>query len=245
MATSTNPADCINKGFGGIGHDYNYCIAPVEEIIEADKPCKPWGTDCVGRNVGGLFKYASSMVYNPGNAISKACRQKLGNKYLQKTGTQCKDVNTGELVDRHVYINNMDTINVITGRSSNSGSSGGILPAAVSSVTRIDPVGLLSAITEDATPDCKKVKVQCHVLNENNYLYEGSSPYAHIAVDELTDIERTNNIVEQFSNLVNNNNNDLIKNINLFKNNKKFEEFYYILLTSILLYLIYKLIHKK
>ena len=245
MPKSYDPDDCIANNFGGIGHNYNYCIAPIEENINVDSECDSWGTDCIAKNMGGLFKYASSLVYNPSQGLSTECKQQLGNKYLQKTGTKCKDDKTGELVDRYVYINNMDTINVITGRSSNRGSSGGILPAAVSSVTRIDPVGLLSAITEDATPDCKKVKVLCHVLNENNYLYEGPSPYAHIALDDLTDIAKTNNnnIVEQFSNL--NNNNNLIQNINLFKNNKKFEEFYYILLTSIILYLIYKLIHKK
>lgn len=244
MPKSYDQNDCIANNFGGIGHNYNYCIAPIEENIKVHESCDSWGTDCIAKNMGGLFKYSASLVYNPRQGLSSHCKKELGNKYLQKTGTKCKDVNTGELVDRYVYINNMDTTNVITGRSSNSGNSGGILPAAVSSVTRIDPVGLLSAITEDAKPDCKKVKVQCHVLNENNYLYDDESPYVHIALDELTDIVKTSNLVEQFSNL-NNSNNDLIQNINLFKNNKNFEEFYYILLTSIILYLIYKLIHKK
>ena len=242
MITSTNPDDCINKGFGGIGHDYNYCIAPVEEIIEADKPCKPWGTDCVGRNVGGLFKYASSMVYNPGNAISRACNKKLGNKYLQKTGTKWKDIKTGQLHDRYVYINNMDTTNIITGRSSNSGASGGLIPAAISSTTRLNPVGILSAITEDPTPPCEKIKVKCHVLNDKQELYLGPSDPVYIATDEIKDIARSDNI-EPFSNL--NETNELIYSLNKAKKNNKIDDFYYILLTAILLYLIYKLIHKK
>ena len=246
MPTSYDKNDCISDSFGGIGHNYNYCISPIEENINVKESCDAWGTDCISKNMKGLFKYSASLVYNPRQGLSEQCNSELGNKYLQKTGTKCKDDNTGELVDRYVYINNMDTTNVITGRSSNKGSSGGILPAAVSSVTRIDPVGLLSAIAEDPTPNCKKVKVQCHVLNENNYLYSGPSPSANIATNEITDIVKSGNIiVEEFSNLNNNNNNNLIQNINLFKNNKKFEEFYYILLTSILLYLIYKLIHKK
>jgi hypothetical protein len=240
MPNSNDENDCIANNFGGIGHNYNYCTASTDELFDTEGECDNWGTDCISKNIGGLFKYSSSLVYNPRQGLSEKCDYKLGNKYLQKTGTQCKDVDTGNLVNRYVYINNMDTTNVITGRSSNSG---GILPAAVSSVTRIDPVGLLSAITEDSNPDCKKVKVQCHVLNKDNNLYNGSSPYVHIAVDELSDIVKTNNIIEQFSNL--NNNNNIIQNINLFKNNKKLEEFYYILLTSIILYLIYKLIHKK
>ena len=152
MARSNNPNDCLNNGFGGIGHDYNYCIAPIEETIIADTPCNKWGTDCISRNIGGLFKYAGALVYNPGMAISGDCGRKLGNKYLQKTGTKCKEKGTGQLRDRYVYINNMDTTNIITGRSSNNGSSGGIIPAAISSTTRLNPVGILSAITEDATP---------------------------------------------------------------------------------------------
>ena len=223
MPKSYDQNDCIANNFGGIGHNYNYCIAPIEENINVNESCNSWGTDCIAKNMGGLFKYSASLVYNPKQGLSTQCNKELGNKYLQKTGTKCKDVNTGELVDRYVYINNMDTTNVITGRSSNSGNSGnsgGILPAAVSSVTRIDPVGLLSAITEDATPDCKKVKVKCHVLNENNYLYDDNSPYVHIATGDITGIVKTGDlVVEQFSNL-NNSNNDLIQNINLFKNNK-------------------------
>ena len=47
-------------------------------------------------------------------ALSRECDKKLGNKYLQKTGTKCKDKNSGQLRDGYVYINNMDTVNVIT-----------------------------------------------------------------------------------------------------------------------------------
>tara|TARA_B100000035_G_scaffold315449_1_gene336345 strand:- start:6851 stop:7579 length:729 start_codon:yes stop_codon:yes gene_type:complete len=242
MATSNDPNDCLSNGFGGIGHDYNYCIAPIEKTLLAYGPCEKWGTDCIARNVGGLFKYAGSLVYNPGMAISKQCKQKLGNKYLQKTGTKCKEEGTGQLRDRYVYINNMDTTNIITGRTSNSGSSGGIIPAAISSVTRLNPVGILSAITEDATPTCKKIKVKCHVLNDKQQLYRGPSPPVYIASEEIKDIERSRN-KEKFSNL--NETNELMYSLNKAKKDNKVDEFYYILLTAILLYLIYKLIHKK
>ena len=233
MSISNNSEDCLNNDFGGIGHDYNYCIAPVEELINTNQPCNQWGTNCIAQNVGGLFKYTASLVYNPSMALSRECDKKLGNKYLQKTGTKCKDKNSGQLRDRYVYINNMDTVNVITGRSSNNGSSGGIIPAAISSTTRLNPIGILSAISEDATPICESIKVKCHVLNDKQQLYKGKSPEVYIASDEIEDIIRSNNKVESFSNL------------NTNKKNNKGDEFYYILLSSILLYLIYKLIHKK
>lgn len=243
MARSNNPNDCLSDGFGGIGHDYNYCIAPVEETIKANEPCEKWGTDCIGRNIGGLFKYAGALVYNPGMAISGDCENRLGNKYLQKTGTKCKEKGTGQLKDRYVYINNMDTTNIITGRSSNSGSSGGIIPAAISSTTRLNPIGILSAITEDPTPTCEKIKVTCHVLNDKQQLYTGPSPEVYITTEEINDIIRSGNNYEGFTNL--NETNELIYSLNKAKKDNKIDEFYYILLTAILLYLIYKLIHKK
>ena len=137
----------------------------------------------------------------------------------------------------------MDTTNIITGRSSNNGSSGGIIPAAISSTTRLNPIGILSAITEDPTPTCEKIKVQCHVLNDKQQLYQGGSPEVYIATEEINDIIRSGNKYEGFSNL--NETNELIYSLNKSKKDNKIDEFYYILLTAILLYLIYKLIHKK
>ena len=241
MIKSNNPQDCLSDNFGGIGHDYNFCIKSIEETIGKDETCDQWGTDCLARNVKGLYSYAGSLVYNPNMAISQDCSGKLGNKYLQRTGTKCKEKGTGQLRDRYVYINNMDNINIITNRSSN-GSSGGLIPAAISSTTRLNPVGILSAITEDPTPPCEKIKVKCHLLNDNQQLYSGPSPEVFIATKEIKDIRRSNN-AESFSNL--NETNELIYSLNKAKKNYKIDEFYYILLTAILLYLVYKLIHKK
>ena len=226
---SATASDCTIDKFGGKAHDYNYCIKPINQQVGS---CEPHGTECISQNMRGLFNYAGSLVYSPGMAISQECSGQLGNKYLQKTGTKCKDILTNNSVDRYKYINNMETTNVITGRSS-GGSSGGLIPATISSITKINPVGILSAITEESEPKCKKVKVKCHILNDNNILYNGESEEKHIAIKDIQEISQSNrnNIVEGFSNLNN--------------ENKKLDEFYYILITCILLYLIYKLIHKK
>ena len=42
----------------------------------------------------------------------------------------------------------------------------GILPSTLGKATRINGGGLFSAVINDTEPECKKVKLKCHILNK-------------------------------------------------------------------------------
>ena len=232
--------DCIVDSFGGRGHTYNECIKSPDKVIEK---CKndSMGYDCISKNMGGLLKYAQGMILDPKDVISNSkCGRKLGNKYVMKTGSKCKDINNNNtLVEKYTYINNMDTISLVTGRPSNS-----IFESAISKISKINPTGIFGAIVDNSQPECKEVRVQCHVRNEEGELYDQISNPVHISLDEINNIGSNNLIeIESFNNYNKKINYSKIENNN--KINKQINDAYYLLLSLLMLYLVFKLIHKK
>ena len=84
---STDPNKCIVSGFGGSAHPYNYCIKPLEQMINYGKLASANNMNMVALEeyAGGAINYATSLVSNPTNALAWECQGKLGNKYLLKT----------------------------------------------------------------------------------------------------------------------------------------------------------------
>tara|TARA_Y100000389_G_scaffold186488_1_gene206890 strand:- start:6028 stop:6819 length:792 start_codon:yes stop_codon:yes gene_type:complete len=257
-----NSDDCTIDEFYGSGHPYNYCISTADDVLDktgsrgknekGKSNCELFGLDCIEKNIKGLGKYMGALFTDPKDILDKKCDKKLGNKYVLKTNTYCIDAINGKQVNRYTYINNMDN-NEIFGIEmlGNNPDGVGILPSSLSKATRINGGGLFSAIISATEPECKKVKLKCHILNKYKKLYDGSSNYVHIAVDEIENIsDNIEDIIsktsdknyaiaytESFSN---------INNLNNFNTNKDIlNDTYYFLLALILLYVIFKIIHKK
>ena len=255
IPNSNDSNDCTVDEFFGSGHPYNYCISTADDVLDklgSRSGCNAWGTDCIEKNMAGFGKYIGALFANPEMILDSNCGKKLGNKYVLKTDTKCFDPLIQKQVDRYTYINNMDN-NEIFGIEmlGNNPEGVGILPSSLSKATRINGGGLFSAIISDTEPECKKVKLKCHILNKYKKLYKGESNYVNIAVDEIENIsdniESTINdknhpdFVDEYSEGFSN-----FNNFNNFNNNKDIlNDTYYFLLALILLYVIFKIIHKK
>lgn len=256
MSYSTpNSDDCTIDEFFGSGHPYNYCISPADDVLDKSgsrSGCDIFGANCIEKNMAGFGKYMGALFTDPKEIIDNKCKKKIGNKYVLKTGTKCIDAITSEQVDRYTYINNMDN-NEIFGIEmlGNNPDGVGILPSSLSKATRINGGGLFSAIISATEPECKKVKLKCHILNKYKKLYDGSSNYVHIAVDEIENIsDNIEDIISKTSDenyaIAYNEGFSNINNFNNFNTNKDIlNDTYYFLLALILLYIIFKMIHKK
>lgn len=173
---------CVVDSLGGNNHPYRYCIKPLNQMIDGDRiNDKSRGFNMVGvsQSIGALTNYTTALVGDPSNSIADECKGILGNRYLLKTGVKCSN---GEYV--HKYINNVEDYNPIVGRV---GGKLGIIPAALNSAMRINVGGLVDALTGDAYPKCKRVKVPCHVVDEtdDSNSYSGPSNWVHITEDDF------------------------------------------------------------
>ena len=251
-----NSDDCTVDEFFGSGHPYNYCISTADDVLDKSgsrSGCHWLGVNCIEKNMAGFGKYIGALFANPSQILDASCGEQLGNKYVLKTGTKCFDPLIQKQVDRYTYINNMDNNEIFGIEMLGDNPEGvGILPSSLSKATRINGGGLFSAIISETEPECKKVKLKCHILNKYKELYDGSSNYVHIAVDEIEKISD-----EDIKDFINDKNHDNyldayshgegFSNINNnFNTNKDIlNDTYYFLLALILLYVIFKIIHKK
>ena len=180
-----SPNKCVSQNT--ISHPYSYCIKPTDEMLGNAKSNK-YGFDRTLATASGLITYATGL-FSDNKVISRECKGILGNKYVLETGVTCKN---GE--QRHAYINNTGCTNMLTGRK--SGGCGSI-PAALGSASKINGTGILKAFTGEATPDCVKVKMKCHIVDPKtknlHSSYDGSnfdSGYVNISKDEIADIQQ-------------------------------------------------------
>jgi len=79
---------------------YKYVATPAETGITSKGTLSATSND-----IAGLINYVELLITGKGKA-NKGGGQPLGDKFFLKTGGQCKDIQSGKLVDRYLYINN-------------------------------------------------------------------------------------------------------------------------------------------
>lgn len=273
MSRPVSNKKCVIKDFGGSSHPHNYCIAPLEEVAPTLDNCEPWGTDCISAHLGGALRYTMGLVLDGDKVISSECKEGdniIGNKYVLETNTKCK-LENGKIATRHRYIDNSPGVNIITGRKGRKG--GGLIPSAFGAAMKAVPgKGFFdNTLFGDSIPECKEVKVECHIMNKENGRWKlESGPIEDkvaIATEELEDIAEGGNLVDDegfdnidgFKNLYEATHEYLDKNPTLkelFKNDSKNEEncftkddnlmnIYYLLLAMLLFFILFKMINKR
>lgn len=211
------------------------------------------------RNTGIAFdialSYITSLVTINPDIIKEKCGNELGNKFLYEYG-KCKD-NTGKIQTRYKYI---DTTCESGGTFGSSQT--GLIPCAVNSATNVASaaVEIPNAIFQDSIPPCELINnISCKVSNKGKAVFIGTTN-AHIAYGDYgnneTPVSGFENLYESVNDYVitndlNFNNIDEIINIDndiyhqKFKSDSTLNEIYYIMLMIFLLFIIYKLMHKK
>lgn len=112
-------------------------------------------------NVNGLIDYVEVLVSgNAGSTTGGA----LGDKFFLKTGGQCTDIESGNKVDRYIYINNVPNGNIPFISSGLGGTDftefEGLIPGLLGDLGKLNPLNLFKSFMMGDNPDCMSVTLE-------------------------------------------------------------------------------------
>jgi hypothetical protein len=155
-----------------LGPDYNYVkfIRKPEDL----------GMDTTGSisqlvtNVSGLINYVE--LLSTGGGKASTIGGPLGDSFFLTTGAKCKDTDTGNLVTRSIWVNNIPDGKIPFITSALNGEKfttfEGLVPGVLGNLAGIHPMQMFQAFTSGSHPDCKLVTK--NTRNENNIPSVGS-----------------------------------------------------------------------
>lgn len=155
-----------------LGPDYNYVsfIKSPDQIGMSDE-------GSIGQlvtNVGGLINYVELLATGGGKASTTG--GPLGDSFFLTTGAKCKDVDTGNLVTRSIWVNNIPNGKLPFITTALNGAKftafEGLVPGVLGNLAAIHPMQMFQAFTSGSNPDCKLVTK--NTRNENNVPSVGS-----------------------------------------------------------------------
>lgn len=159
----TNAAN-VEKELLGPNYPYYKNIKTPSEIGMSDQ-----GTlRALSNDINGLVKYVELLV--SGNSSASRTGRPLGNKFFLKTGQKCKDIDSKNEVDRHIYINNVPQGNIpiiSQGLGVNFTSFKGLIPGTISNLNVLNPYNIMQSFLSGSVPDCKKITME--TINNDNY----------------------------------------------------------------------------
>ena len=236
-----------------LGPNYNYAM----EINGPDDISMSDGSSfqALADDVGGLIEYIEILVSGDSNATKRKGKP-LGNKYFLKTAAQCKDRDTGNMVPRSLYINNVPTGN-IPFISSLTGTDfkvfRGLIPGVMQNVEVLNPIVIAESLFLGPDPSCALIEFPQLDQSGNTDLSS-----AYILINDLYNLDPCDIgytfckpewgfmdgpmyaprcCHEGFKNLSPANINNILDD--------KFTEFYFIILGILGLYILLCLLHKS
>jgi hypothetical protein len=115
----------------------------------------------------GLVEYVKLLV--SGSSKASVTKKPLGNKFFLETMGKCTAVDTGELVPRYLYFNNVPEGNIpfISGAlGTNFSEFKGLVPGAISDLNAFNPASIYRSLTSGVNPDCQNITLE--VIDNNN-----------------------------------------------------------------------------
>ena len=142
-----------------LGPNYNYPdqIKSPGQLGMSSKP----SFNALSKDIAGLIGYVQVLVTGQGKASKTG--KPLGTKFFLKTGGKCKDIKSGELVQRYVYIDNVPdgTIPFISsGLGVNFTTFRGLIPGIMSNVGKVNPFQILQSFVMGSNPDCQSITLE-------------------------------------------------------------------------------------
>jgi len=238
-----------------IGPDYKY-----HKFIRNPSQLGMSGDGSIGAlsdDIAGIIDYVELLVSGEGPASTTG--RPLGDKFFLKTGGQCKDVKTGKLVTRSMYINNVPSgeVNFIPAMPAmNVGSSfRGIIPGILNDIGAINPLAMFSAFMEGNEPPCAEVTLDTIDGNNNesrqsgfvpiNELKQlqssGSIPSGTVTAQMLEEMNKSSSTKESFMNMCL----GKLKKEGKIKQEDTYQTVYYTGFALIMLYILYRAMMKR
>lgn len=178
-----NNLDSAQQKFLGPNYNYAKFIKTPDELNLSDEG----SFDALSNNIAGIINYSDLLI--SGNSRASKTGQPLGNKFFISTVGKCKDINNkNKLVDRKVYINNVPTgyLGVISQMSGFTADKlKGFIPGIIQDSDALNPIKVMSALTQGSEPPCKKVSLE--VVDENN---RKSKESAYVSLLDLDVLEK-------------------------------------------------------
>lgn len=106
-------------------------------------------------DMAGLIAYTKLLVEGGGKA--SRVDGPLGDKFFLQTGAKCKDTQTGNQVNRSLYINNVPDGNIpfiSSGLGTDFTEFEGLIPGTLSNLANINPLAIFQAFMSGTNPDC-------------------------------------------------------------------------------------------
>jgi len=142
-------------------------------------------------NIGGLIGYVELIASGSGSA-SRTGRP-LGNKFFLQTGGKCVDIATNQDADRYIYISNVPdgTIPFI---SSGMGISfkdlKGLIPGVLSDLNALNPFAIMGSFMAGSKPQCQSITMQ--TIDNNNVVDKETHFVALADIANITPCEFPN-----------------------------------------------------
>lgn len=157
---------CVERENNKITSSHQFCVKPPNEMIKNHESHK-FGVKNTAEHIGATFRYLGAIVVDKNKICSEDCGYYpcKGNAYVTSSCALCTNTeNRLEKVKMHTFKDYTTTTNVISGRENDE--SEGQLGSVLSDLTNIiSDNDVLTAVTDDPTPLCKKVRLKCSVLH--------------------------------------------------------------------------------
>lgn len=246
--SAENKGLALEKEFTGQNYNYAKYVATPSDLGVSSK-----GTlDALSSNVSAIMDY-TKLLAEGGGPASKNGGEPLGDRYFITTSGKCTTAD-GKSVKRSLYIDNVPTgdiafLSSLTG--SHTTSMKGLIPGLLLDAQKLNPLELMSAFSSNSSPKCTQIHAK--TIDENNkkgtakgYVVDREikklSPC--VFVDGENPISKTKcQSKESFINA-----NKILRGEKLprlqIPRNKPLANIYTASLSALLIYIIYKLVHK-
>lgn len=141
----------------------------------------------VSNGVSGIMNYIKLLV--DGNSVASTTGKPLGNRFFLPTSEKCKNKNTGRVVNRSLYFDNIPSGNLGLIKDTGSGLTEfrGLLPGAVEDVMAIGKIDFFSVFTNTTVPDCLPVKLV--TVDKNNKV---GRDIGYVTISDIKEISPCN-----------------------------------------------------
>ena len=194
----------------------------------------------MGKDVASIINYVELLVSGGGPASDTG--GPLGPRFYVKTAANCKDVKTKKVVPRYIYIDNVPDGKIpliSSGLGVDFKEFRGLLPGILEDAGSLNPMSIFAAFGQGATPDCKEVKFPVQGDDRANHPTSG-----HVAIAEINAYEADQKRAEGFLS-----GNRILRGEKRKKKSKNtipiFANMYFTGFGLLLVYLMYKMMHKK
>lgn len=195
----------LSERIAGPSYDYVNNIKSTDEM-----GLGPRGNDII-RNISGIISYVDLLVDGTGTAVKNTRplqpgsrrNTPAGNKFFIRTAGKCRDIKTGELVDRSMYINNQPQAVINWLPTSNSISLGdgfrGYAPGLLNNIGDMNPVRMFRGFIRGTTPSCEEIKLEVitgHPGRKDTY----EMVSAYLPIDEIEELRQYGSITNREAN---------------------------------------------